>query len=190
MTEGLRGRIFALFLGPLIGYITGWILGWNAVDPNMDVWALAAALGAFAGLGIALTRIFWRVAGSLLGMAVGLFAGWVLKAILFGDQTSGLGLLIVVAGGLFGLLTGMHPMFRRESRPLRILVTALLAGFFGGFFLNVLILRLLLGWIQSSSVLTQAPGVFGIGILAAIIASVWHPMHDNDPASATENRAS
>ena len=152
-------KLFGIFSGALLGYAAGWILGWSAFDPNLDLWALLAGVGVLAGLLVGLTPLFWCRAGLWFGGAAGLYLGWLLRTLLFGDVPGGPGLLCVLGGALLGGLAGSRPAFQEGRRPLRILMAAVYIGFFGGFLVDVVLLDLVLKLVQSHTVLSQAPAV-------------------------------
>jgi hypothetical protein len=168
MTQALAKRLFGVFTGALIGYAFGWILGWSAFDPNSDVWALAAAVGAILGLLIGVAPGFWQRAGMFIGAAIGLYLGWILRTLLFGDVPGGAGLFLIIGGALVGGLVGARPAFQ-EGVSLRALICAAYVGFFGGFLIDVILLDVILGWVKTHSILGQAPAVIACGVIGGLL---------------------
>jgi hypothetical protein len=62
----LRKKLSGGFTAVLIGYMWGWIWGWSLFDPNRDLWALLAAIGAVVGLVAGLLGLFWRKSAEML----------------------------------------------------------------------------------------------------------------------------
>ncbi len=152
----------------------GWILGWSFFDPNSDVWALAAAVGAIIGLILGLLPLFWDHAGMFFGSAAGLYLGWVLRTLLFGDVPGGIGLVFVLGGAIAGGLVGARPALQKDGPGLRVLICVLYIGFFGGFLIDVILLDVALKLVRTHSILGQAPAVIASGIVGGWLASrLW-----------------
>lgn len=169
MNRTLAARLFKVFSAGLAGYLVGWILGWSALDPNSDVWALAAAVGAVAGLIVGITPLFWPNAGGFFGLALGLYLAWILRTWVFGDVPGGLGLIVVLGGGAAGWWAGAYKF--RSSASRRAMIGALYAGFFGGFIIDIVMFELLFKVVQTHSVLSQAPAVIVCGVLGGWLAA-------------------
>jgi hypothetical protein len=164
MNSTLAKRMLGIFRAALIGYMFGWILGWSSFDPDSDVWALAAAVGAIAGLAVGVTPLFWNNAGAFFGSALGLYLGWLLRTLLFGDVPGGFGLVFVLSGAVAGGLVGTRCAFQRDGAPLHALIGALYIGFFGGFLIDVILLDVVFKLVRTHSVLGQAPAVIVSGV--------------------------
>ncbi len=174
MNRTLGKKLFGIFSAALIGYMFGWILGWSCFDPNSDVWALAAAVGAIIGLILGLLPLFWDHAGMFFGSAAGLYLGWVLRTLLFGDVPGGIGLALVLGGAIAGGLLGSRPAFQKDGPGLRVLICVLYIGFFGGFLIDVILLDVALRLVRTHSILGQAPVVITSGIVGGWLASrLW-----------------
>jgi hypothetical protein len=162
-----------MFTGALLGYMWGWIWGWSLFDPNSDIWALAAGLGAIAGL------IFGSVSSSrqrdvcILSMTIGLYPSWLARTLLFGDIPGGWGVLLMAGGTVLSGAIGIHLNRQADSALLPGLAGALYIGFFGGFLINVIVLDKVLGWIQTNSILNQAPAVFICGAIGGFSVAQW-----------------
>ncbi len=169
MRRKLGARLLALFTGALIGYVFGWIWGWSLFDPNSDVWALAAFVGAVAGLVVGLLPGFWRLGSALIGASLGLYAGWVLRTWLFGDVPGGWGTAVLLAGMLLGGAMAARVGRQRPKARLWTLLGAMYAGFLGGFLIDVVILDVLTGWVTEHSILQQAPAVVMCGIVGGMV---------------------
>jgi len=165
MNQALVKRMFGIFSAALIGYVFGWILGWSSFNPNSDVWALAAGVGAIAGLIVGLTPLFWSNVGMFFGSAIGLYLGWLLRTLLFGDVPGGLGLVFVLGGAVAGGLVGTRPAFQRDGAPLRALIGALYIGFFGGFLIDVVLLDIVFKLVRTRSILGQVPAAVASGVV-------------------------
>jgi hypothetical protein len=172
-TQTFLQKLFALFTGALLGYFWGWIWGWSLFDPNSDLWALLAAVGALLGLVAGITLLVWRNRGALASASIGLYLGWILRTLLFGDIPGGWGLLLLCLGAVAGWIAGARLCRPAEAKQNTItaLIVALYAGFFGGFLVDVVLLDLLLGVVKSHSILSQAPAVLGCGVLGGIVAA-------------------
>jgi hypothetical protein len=169
MVNRIIHRLFRMFTGALLGYIWGWIWGWSLFDPNSDLWALGSGLGAIGGL---LAGILFRgekFDALTLSATFGLFLSWIVRTLLFGNVPGGWGILVLAGGALLGALFSR----RAGSSLVIILMGALYAGFFGGFLIDVILLDILLGWVQTRSLLTQAPIVIVCGIAGGIGTALW-----------------
>jgi hypothetical protein len=174
MNQTLGRKLFGIFSAALIGYMFGWILGWSFFEPNSDVWALAAAVGAIIGLIAGFLPLFWNHAGMFFGSAAGLYLGWVLQTLLFGDVPGGIGLAFVLGGAIAGGLVGSRPAFQKDGTPLRVLICVLYIGFFGGFLIDVILLDVALKLVRTHSILGQAPAVIASGIAGGWLgARLW-----------------
>jgi hypothetical protein len=163
-------RLAEIFTSALLGYIWGWIAGWVLFDPDLDLWALFAALGALVGLVAGVAGMFKRWEALLLCATFGLYLGFVARARLFGDTPGGPGAALVlfgaVLGGVWGRRLAMHP----ASGQRRILYAALYVGFFGGFLLDIVLFDRLLGLVRQHTAASQGALVLicaGLGGLAA-----------------------
>ena len=165
MSRRLGSILFAMFSGALLGYIWGWIWGWSLFDPNSDVWALAAGVGALLGLLLGALRHMRANAVSLLCATIGLLLSWYARTLIFGDIPGGWGILLMLVGSAAGLALGIFWQRRCSARLLRALLWALYAGFFGGFLIDVLLLDVVLGLVETHSVLSQAPWVILCGVV-------------------------
>jgi len=166
-----------MFTGALLGYIWGWIWGWSLFDPNSDLWALGAGLGAIMGL---LAGILFRkenLDAMILCATCGLFIGWIVRTLLFGDLPGGWGIFIMIGGAVLGIITGQRAA---ASSLAFILLGSLYAGFFGGFLVDVIILDNLLGWVHAQSLISQALVVLICGIAGGIGAALL-PVHSGRP---------
>jgi hypothetical protein len=173
-------RLLSIFSGALVGYIFGWILGWSSFDPNSDVWALAAFIGTGAGLVVGLSSTFWRNAGIFFGSTIGLYLGWLLRTLLFGDVPGGFGLLFVVSGATAGGVFGARPAFREAGVSLYALAGVLLIGFFGGFLVNAILINVIRRLQQGSLILWLAPGVIMSGIMGGFVGAKIGRKRDAD----------
>ena len=182
--NSLRWKLLGIFSGALIGYVWGWTWGWSLVDPERDVWALAAALAALIGLLLGLmTARFWQVAGSVFGATLGLYLGWLLRTLIVGDVPGGFGLARLLAGASGGGLLGARPSVRDNPAARRALIGALVIGFFGGFLIDVVLLDLALRIVTSHSILSQAPAVIVCGVLGGWLAArLGSKRIENQPA--------
>ena len=173
MMVHLKKRLFGIFSSALIGYMWGWIWGYSAVDPNSDIYALAAAVGALIGLVVGLTPLFWRKVGLLLGATIGLYLGWLARTLIFGDVPGGAGLILMLAGLLIGGFVGARRVLPADQASQRILIAALYIGFFGGFLIDVVLLDLVLKLVRTHSILGQAPAVILCGVIGGIVFAKW-----------------
>ncbi len=160
-------KLLGIFTGALLGYIWGWIWGWSAVDPNLDLWAVAAAFGALVGLGVGFSGVFWQIAGVWISATFGLYLGWILRTLIFGDQPGGFGMLVILAGTVVGAYLAIRSDWVENPRVVKILLVALYAGFFGGFLFSMLLPLLGL----PRSIVTQAPAVVVCGGLGGLLAA-------------------
>jgi hypothetical protein len=171
----LAKRLLDIFTLALLGYIWGWIWGWSLVDPNLDVWALLAAVGALLGLVLGVVY-FVRGEGSanfadappLQCATFGMFIGWAARTLLFGDVPGGPGLLVMLAGAGLGAWVGARPPLQ-SRRARRTLLVVLYAGFFGGFIVDML----LRGMALSPSIPRMALIVIACGVLGGAAAWYW-----------------
>jgi hypothetical protein len=161
----LRKRLFGGLSTALIGYMWGWIWGWSLFDPNLDLWALIAALGALLGLVAGLLGLFWRRSADLLCATLGLYLGWVLRTWIFGDKPGGWGLLLMAMMVLGGVWLARAYKLQQKQSTIIILLSVLFIGFFGGFIIDVLLLGLVYGANRPHTILTQAPWVIACGVL-------------------------
>jgi hypothetical protein len=175
MTGNLRRKLFSLFTGALLGYFWGWILGWSLFDPNSDLWALLAGMGAIVGLVIGATPFVWRFMGELALASIGLYLSWIMRTLLFGDHPGGWGVLVLILGSVVSWIAGArlsHPNSAKQ-KIIPGLVGGLYAGFFGGFLIDVILLDEILGLVHSHSILSQAPAVMVCGITGGVMVARW-----------------
>ncbi|MGB7540248.1 MAG: hypothetical protein WBM17_17030 [Anaerolineales bacterium] len=173
MTNGIIRRLFRMFSGALIGYMWGWIWGWSLFDPNSDIWALAAGVGAIVGLVFGIVASKGRYDTMLLSITIGLYLSWVARTFLFGDIPGGWGALLMAGETVLGGAIGLY--LNRQANPALLsgLTGALYFGFFGGFFVDVIIMDKIMGWMRTHSILTQATAVILCGIAGGIVISQW-----------------
>lgn len=173
MNNGIIHRLFRMVTGALLGYLWGWIWGWSLFDPNSDIYALAAGVGAITGLALGSITSFRQYGVLLFCATVGLFLSWYARTIFFGDIPGGWGALLMIGGVVLGGAIGLY--LNRQPHPalLPSLVGALYIGFFGGFFIDVIVLDKLLGWVHTHSILTQAPVVIICGVVGGIGVARW-----------------
>jgi hypothetical protein len=164
-------KLLGILTGALLGYVWGWIWGWSVVDPNLDLWALAAAFGALVGLGVGLSSAFWQLAGVWLSATVGLYLGWIARTLIFGDVPGGPGMLLILAGAGAGGYLAVRAGWTDSPRATKILLAALYTGFIGGFLVSILLLPALLGTARPQTILSQAPAVLACGVLGAALAA-------------------
>jgi hypothetical protein len=166
-------RLFGILSGGLLGYVWGWIWGWSLVDPNLDYWAAAAAFGALVGLGVGLSGIFWQLAPFWASATIGLYLGWVLRTLIFGDVPGGFGMLLMVIGAAEGIWLTGRLKWQNSQRALRVLLAIVYAGFFGGFLVDVLLLDKGLGLASVRSITGQSVAVIICGALGGVVAAFW-----------------
>jgi hypothetical protein len=183
MTGRQGHRILGVLTGALLGYGVGWIWGWSLFDPNSDIWALTALLGAIVGLIVGFTRWFWEHAGKLTSGALGLYVGWIFRTWLLGDEPGGFGLAIMIVG----MVVGAGIWARLGARNLGGILGILYLGFFGGFLIDVVILDLIAGWVQQHGILSQAPAVFACGVVGWLLGKrIRMPEHMGDGGELRE----
>jgi len=161
----LHKKLFGGLCASLIGYIWGWIWGWSLFDPNLDFWALLAAIGALVGLVAGLLGQFWRRSADLLCATLGLYLGWVLRTWIFGDQPGGWGILLMAVTSFGGVWLARETRLQQRQSSVIILLSVLFIGFFGGFVIDVLLLGLVYGANRPHTILTNAPCVIACGVL-------------------------
>ena len=164
----LRGRVTGILLGTLCGYIVGWALGWSMFDPFSDIWALTGLIGGIVGLCLGTRSGFWKHAGLLVGTTFCLYIGWILRTLLFGDVPGGMGVFFVIGGAITGALIGSHEIFHEGSPGLRVLVLALVVGYFGGFIIDWIAMKALGIVSEEPLIVIHAPAV----IFSALIGSL------------------
>jgi hypothetical protein len=167
----LRKKLLGGFCAALIGYMWGWIWGWTLFDPNLDLWALLAAIGALAGLAAGLVGLFWRRSAELLCGMMGLYLGWVLRTWIFGDRPGGWGIVLMALTVLCGVWIAREYQLQQQQASIIVLLNVLFIGFFGGFVIDVLLLGLVYGANRSHTILTQAPWVVACGVLGGIVSA-------------------
>jgi hypothetical protein len=168
--QDLRKKLFGGFTAALIGYMWGWIWGWSLFDPNLDLWALLAAIGTVVGLVAGLLGLFWRKSAMLLCATLGLYLGWVLRTWIFGDKPGGRGIMLMALAVLCGVWMAWAYRLQQQQSSVAILLSVLFIGFFGGFTIDVLMPRLVNGAARPHTILTQAPWVIACGALGGMIS--------------------
>ncbi|MBI5565158.1 MAG: hypothetical protein HY870_09690 [Chloroflexi bacterium] len=171
MTKRLARRLFGLFTGALLGYLWGWVWGWSLFDPNSDRWALAAAIVALAGLLCGATTYLWRYGELLLSLTFGLYLSWLARTALFGDIPGGPGIFLMAGGVVISGVVGLRVRRRASRSGLAILLGALYTGFFGGFFIDVVLMDKVLNLTRTHSILSQAPAVLACGLIGGIVVA-------------------
>lgn len=167
----LRKKLFGGFAAALIGYMWGWIWGWSLFDPNLDLWALLAAFGALVGLAVGLLGLFWRRSAVTLCATLGLYLGWVLRTWIFGDKPGGWGIVLMALTVLVGVWIALEYRLQQQQSSVIVLLNVLFIGFFGGFFIDVLLLWLVYGTHRPHTILTQAPWVIACGVLGGLVSN-------------------
>ena len=170
----LRKRLFGGLSAALIGYMWGWIWGWSLFDPNLDLWALLAAICALAGLVVGLLGSFWPRSAGFLCATLSLYLGWVLRTWIFGDTPGGWGILLMVLTIIAGLWLAREFKLQGQPSSVIILLNVLYIGFFGGFIIDVLLLGLVYGAARPHTILTQAPWVIACGVLGGWVSAKRH----------------
>jgi hypothetical protein len=175
MTKNLRGKLFSLFTGAFLGYFWGWILGWSLFDPNSDMWALLAAVGALAGLLLGATPFLWRYIGVFISASAGLYLGWIARTIFLGDRAGGWGILVLLAGSIVGGAVGIRLRAHAQTEGLinPVLIGGLYIGFFGGFGVDVVLLDKVLHLVRTHTVLNQAPAVLACAFVGGALVARW-----------------
>ena len=179
-------KLQGIFTSVLLWYIWGWIWGWSLVDPNLDLWALLAGLGALIGLAWGVISVIQAKARDtaaagdrdarksidiwivLLCATFGMFTGWAAHTMIFGDKPGGPGLLVMLAGVAAGIWIGARPSLESD-RWRRTLLVVLYAGFFGGFLVDIALRGLAL----PTSILRMALIVIACGALGGANAWFW-----------------
>jgi hypothetical protein len=169
--QDLRKRFTGGLCGALIGYMWGWIWGWSLFDPNLDLWALLAAVGAVAGLVAGLLGWFWRRSAALLCATLGLYLAWVLRTWIFGDNPGGWGIILMAVTVIGGIWLAREYRLQAQPTSIIVLLNVLFIGFFGGFVIDVLLLGLVYGTNHPHTILTQAPWVIGCGVLGGWVSA-------------------
>ncbi len=164
-------RLFGIFTAALVGYIWGWIAGWTFFDPNLDLWALLAAVGAVVGLVAGLAGLFQRWEMIILCATLGLYLGFVARAWLFGDVPGGWGGGLALFCALLGGVSGR----RLAPGSRRILLTALYTGFFGGFLIDIVLLDLSFGVVRQHSVAHQGVLVIVCAVVGGLAVTMTRP---------------
>ncbi len=171
MTNSIYNKLFGIFTGALLGYMWGWIWGWSLFDPNRDIWALAAGLCAVLGLLLGLTLYFWRYADIFSTATLGLYLSWIARTLIFGDVPGGWGIALMAAGVIAGVAIGIRLNRQGNEALTPVLLGVLYIGFFGGFLIDVVLLDVILGLVQTHSVLSQAPAVLICGVIGGAVVA-------------------
>jgi hypothetical protein len=164
-------RTIPTITGGLSGFVVGWIWG-NAITGEPDVVVFAVFLCTIVGLVAGFNPEMRDQVGNILGAVIGLYLGWVLKVLLFGDSPGGWGVLLVFAGMSGGAELGAKAVDRRPRQAEAVLINVLYAGFLGGMFVDVVLLDAIFGWRTDHSVLTQAPVLLISGALGGLAAAL------------------
>lgn len=173
MANNIYNKLFGIFTGAFLGYMWGWIWGWSLFDPNSDIWALAAGLCAMLGLLLGATPYFWRYANVFLTAILGLYLSWVARTLIFGDVPDGWGSVLMAAGVIASIVFGVRLNRQAKETLTPVLLGVLYAGFFGGFLIDVILLDVILGVVQSHSILSQAPAVLICGVIGGVGVNRW-----------------
>ena len=130
-------------------------LGLVALRSQPRPLCLAAGVGAIAGLALGAVASFRRYDVLLLCATVGLFLSWYARTIFFGAIPGGWGALLMIGGVILSGAIGLYLSRQLHPALLPSLVGALYIGFFGGFFIDVIVLNKLLGWVHTHSILPR-----------------------------------
>ncbi len=171
MANNLWSKLSSILTGALLGYVWGWIWGWSLFDPNSDIWALLAGVGALIGLLIGATPYLWRYGTLLICATFGLYLGWIGRTIVWGDIPGGLGMAVMIDGVLIGGAIGLRLKRHSQNFILSILWGALYIGFVGGLLIDVVLLDKVLGLVKTHSILSQAPIVLACGVIGGMIVA-------------------
>jgi hypothetical protein len=173
LRKPLLGILTGMFTGALIGYLWGWIGGWSIVDPNRDIWALAAGVLAVAGVLLGMLAWMRKYAVLFLCATFGLYVGWIARTLLFGDTPGGPGILLMLVAAFLGAAVALRLEGKNSPAVTFILLVALYAGFFGGFLLDVMVLDRILHAGFVHSIPGQAPAILLCGVLGGWFAALW-----------------
>jgi hypothetical protein len=170
MNSSVFGILVGMFTGALIGYLWGWIWGWSLFDPNLDLWALLAGTLAILGMALGAIGSIREKATCVISSTIGLYLGWIVRTLAFGDIPGGPGILFLIVGVLLG--TGVSRLSRLRHMAASIVLTAALyAGFFGGFLVDFILLRVLFHQSQYQTIPGQAPAILFCGVIGGWIAA-------------------
>jgi hypothetical protein len=158
--------------GALAAYVVGRVCTWVFLDPYGDTWSLILLVCVPAGLLIGLMPWFWQIALVLLGGSIGMYLGWLLRALLIRNVARGPAVEIPAAFGIMGAVLGGHLTKRRTSTWR----AGLLGAFYGGLATHVWLTvaaQDALGSSQGSgSPLRGAPTVLAGGIAGCMIGAL------------------
>jgi len=167
----LRKKLLGGFCAALIGFLWGWLLGWSLFNPNLDLWALFAAICALVGLVIGLIGLFWKRSTEYLCATFGLYLGFIIRTLLFGDTSRGLGLVVIAIAVIAGIWIARRYQLQEKPGVTIVLLNVLLIGFFGGYLMDILLLNIILGSNRPHTVLARAPLVIFCGLLGGLVSA-------------------
>jgi hypothetical protein len=173
VAKRLSIRVLGMTTGTLLGYMWGWIWGWSLFDPNSDHWALMAGLFALLGLTLGAARYFWKYGECIISATLGLYLSWIVRTFLFGDTPGGVGILLMAGGVALGGMVGIRLSRLGKKAILPILLGALYFGFFGGLFIDVILLDMVLKLVRTHTILSEAPAVLFCGIGVGAVMTLW-----------------
>jgi hypothetical protein len=165
----MRTKLFSILTGALSGFIIGWIWG-NAIAGDPDVGIFTSALCTIAGFIAGFDPEIRDQIGAYGGGVLGLYLGWVLNALLFGDNPVGWGMALMVAGMMGGADLGAKARNHRPKLTQAVYINVLYAGFLGAVIVDLVLLDMVFGWKTEHSVLSQAPIILISGALGGLAA--------------------
>lgn len=171
MTNNLWNKLLSILTGALLGYVWGWIWGWSLFDPNRDIWSLLAGVSALIGLLIGTTPYLWRYGTVFLCTTFGLYLGWIVRTIVWGDIPGGMGIAVMIGSAVIGGVIGLRLKRYPQNTSLPILLGVLYIGFVGGLLIDVVLLDKVLGLVKTHSILSQAPIVLACGVIGGMIVA-------------------
>jgi hypothetical protein len=158
--------------GALAAYVVGRICNWVFLDPYGDTWSLFLLVCVPAGLLIGLMPRFWQIALVPLGASIGMYLGWLLRALLVRNAGRGPAVEIPAAFGIVGAVLGGH-LTKRGTATRK---AGLLGAFYGGlamhFWFAVAAGDALGSSRNAGSPLQSAPRVLAGGIGGCVICAL------------------
>jgi hypothetical protein len=165
MTRKALARFGAMALGALSMVALGRIWAWYVFGSDPAPWAIAAPSLLAVGVLASFLPSFPRVSSVLLTAAVGLYGGWLIRALLLGNLQVGPGAEFLVAGMVVGAAAGIRWTAGPESARRRGLLGGLYGVILGGFIIGPILSSLVFGELHSPVVgLSSAVACGAVGL--------------------------
>ena len=183
---GLLTRLASPVEWALATFALGRIWVWYLFGMNNAPWRLVAPSLVAVGVVANYLPFLRRVALVPMTASIGLYAGWLVRALLLADVTGGPGLEFMVAGMVLGAAAGAQSILKPVPRRSSALRGAFFGGLAGSFILNPVVSYLVTIPRGLISPMAGAPCVIMCATLGLLMGALWPGRRSRQEAAPTE----